>query len=146
MKKIPLKKWACLLGLSSFLCLLLTACGPHSLEDFEKEGEEVILALIQDLQAIHSREQLLISSSKLQYHFDRLVALMIAAEEFSILHSELDKESLQINHELSDQLRAELNRLYRLEGGRETIEKSQEKALYQLDAFERAKRRNFSTH
>lgn len=127
------------LGLSTFLVtLLLTGCGPRSQEDFREEGEGLTRSLIQELQAIHTREQLLMASSRLQRLFDQLVNSMIAAEEFHALHPEQDKGELtQRNHDLSDQLRLELNRLYRLEGGRQMIEKCQENALHRLDACEK---------
>lgn len=129
--------WKKLLILLNLL-LIATSCGSRSFEDFEEEGEGVIRSLIQELKAIHTREQLLAASGKLQRQFDRLTSIMIAAEEFGLSHPELDREEhLRLNHELSDQLRVELNRLYRLEGGRQIIEKCQERALYQLDAFKR---------
>ncbi len=120
-----------------FMLMIATSCGPRSLDDFEEEGEGVIRSLIQELQAIHTREQLLHAAPKLQKQFDRLVTIMMAAEEFVAAHPDLDKGDMQQNHELSDQLRIELNRLYRLEGGRQIIEKCQEKALNRLDAFEK---------
>jgi hypothetical protein len=118
-----------------FIFFVAIGCTPHSLEEFEEEGEGVMRALIEELQAIHNREQLLAASGRLQKQFDRLVDIMIAAKEFSRSHPDLEKEE-SIQHELSDQLRIELNRLYQLEGGRQIIEKSQEKALHRLDAFE----------
>ena len=45
-----------LLGIMFFL-ILVTSCGPRSLEDFKEEGEGVVRSLIQELQAIHYREQ-----------------------------------------------------------------------------------------
>lgn len=121
----------------TFLILLfLASCGSRSLDEFQEEGEGLIRSLIQELQTIHSREKLLASSGKLQKYFERLVNIMIAAEEFSYSHPELEKGE-SIRHDLSDQLRIELNRLYRLEGGRQIIEKCQEKALHRLDAFEK---------
>jgi hypothetical protein len=120
------------------LFLTATSCGPRSFEDFVEEGEGVTRSLIQDLKAIHTREQLIAASGKLQRQFDRLVSLMIAAEEFSVAHPELNKgELIGQNRELSDQLRVEMNRIYRLEGGRQMIEKCQEKALHRLDAFKK---------
>lgn len=121
------------------LCLLIsiTSCSPRSIEDFQEEGEGIIRSLIQELKAIHTREELLVAQGKLQQQFERLVSTMIAAEEFNFSSPESDKGSNSINHELSDQLRVELNRLYRLEGGRQIIEKYQEKALYRLDAFQK---------
>jgi len=124
----------------SFL-LFLTSCGSHSLDDFQEEGEGVIRSIIQELKTIHTRGELSIASTTLQRQFDRLVSIMIAAEEFGFSNQEVDKGGeLRPNHELSDQLRVELNRLYHLEGGRQMIEKCQEKALYRLDAFERRKK------
>ena len=39
---------------------------------------------------------------------------------------------------VSDMLKEELKRIYKLEGGREVIEKAQKEALIRLDAFERS--------
>lgn len=119
------------------LCLA-TGCGTRSLDDFREEGEGVTRSLIQELQTIHTREQLLSSSGRLQRLFDNLVNVMMAAEEYCSGHPELEKgELMPHNHELSDQLRIELNRLYRLEGGRQFIEKCEENALHRLDAFKK---------
>lgn len=126
-----------------FIFFAAISCSPHSLDDFEEEGKGVIRSLIQELKAIHNREQLLASTNRLQQQFDRLAILMIAAKEFSFAHPELDKgEFFRNNHDLSDQLRVELNRLYRIEGGRQMIEKCQEKALHRLDAFEKRHAKN----
>jgi hypothetical protein len=125
--------------LTFIFILALTACSsPHSLDEFEEEGEGVILSLIQELQSIYTREQLLAASGKLQKQFDRLVNVIIAAKEFYHSHPDFNAEmAMPYNHELSDRLRIELNRLYLLEGGRQIIEKCQEKALLRLDAFEK---------
>lgn len=112
------------------MLLIATSCGPRSLDDFEEEGEGIIRSLIKELQAIHSREQLLAASDKLQRHFDHLGSVMIAAQEFKNTHPELGRGTSK--QELSDQLRIELNRIYRLEGGRQIIEKCQENALLRL--------------
>lgn len=115
------------------LLLILTSCGSRSLDDFEEEGEGVVRSLVQELQSIHSRDQLLASTGKLKRLFDRLADVMTAAEEYRNSHPELDQsEFIRLNHELSDQLRIELNRLYKLEGGCQIIEKCQENALHKL--------------
>lgn len=122
------------------LCLLMvaTSCGSRSLDDFQEEGEGVIRSLIQELKTIHTREELLAAQASLQRQFDRLVSIIIAAEEFNFSYPDQNKEEVtQSNHDVSDQLRIELNRLYRLEGGRQIIEKCQQKALYRLDAFQK---------
>lgn len=130
-----------------FLIFNLSGCGSRSLEDFQEEGEGVVRSLIQEFKSIHTRQDLIRSSMVLQKLFDRLVTVMIAAEEFSLSKCEKgDEFDLEINYELNDQLRIELSRLYRLEGGRQIIEKSQEKALYRLDAFEKKRARQLVRH
>ena len=63
---------------------------------------------------------------------------MIAAAEYRETSRTNGLEELKgPNHELSDQLRIELNRLYEMEGGRNIIEKCQESALRRLDSFEK---------
>jgi len=120
------------------LLLLFVSCGRHSLDDFEEEGEGVMRSLIQDLRTIHTRDQLLSSTGRLKRLFERLVDIIIAAEEYRLSHPEAAKDGLAgPNHELSDQLRIELNRVYQIEGGRLMIEKCQEIALHRLDAFEK---------
>jgi hypothetical protein len=126
------------------LLFLLASCGSRSLDDFEEEGEGVMRSLIQEMQSIRTRDQLLASTIRLKRHFDRLIDIMIAAEESLYAHPEIDRgEFGGPNHELSDKLRIELNRLYRIEGGRKIIEKCQEKALHRLDAFEKQHGKGF---
>ena len=116
--------------------LLLTGCGARSLDDFEEEGEGVVRSLVQELQEIHTREQLLAATGTIRRHFDRLVDIMIAAQEYRKSNPEIDRnELLRANHELSDQLSIELNRLYKLDGGIQIIEKCQEKGLHKLDIY-----------
>lgn len=118
----------------SILLMLTTSCGNRSLDDFQEEGEGVIRSLIQELKEIHTRQELIAASGSLQKRFDHLVSIMISAEEFLASHPERAKEGTVLNHELSDQLRIELNRLYRLEGGRQIIEKCQEKGLLRMES------------
>ena len=126
--------------LALFFLTALGACGHRSLEGFQEEGEGIIRSLIQELQGVHNRQELLGSSVRLQQQFERLVCVMIAAQEFYKTHPESDKIGLLAkSSDLSDQLRAELNRIYRLDGGRQIIEKCQEKAWFRLDAFEKQK-------
>lgn len=116
----------------------LTACGPRSLEDFREEGEGVTRSLVKELSVIRTRSELLKAVPRLQKLFNNLIDVMIAAREFQEKSSKFDPiEWTYHNHELSDQLRIELNRVYALEGTREIIEKCQEQALHRLDAFEK---------
>lgn len=132
------KKPILAIATSVFCALLLTGCGSSSLDDFQEEGEGVTRSLVQELQSIHTREDLLNSSASLQGLFDKLVDVMIAAQQYRDKHPQLDQNVVsKPNRELSDQLRIELNRLFQIEGGREIIEKYQDPSLQRLDAFER---------
>lgn len=131
----PIKKFTYFL----WFLLVLSSCGSRSLDDFEEEGEGVMRSLIQELRSIRTRDQLIASTQRLKPLFERLVTIMIAAEENRYVHPE--GEFSGPNHDLSDQLRIELNRLYCMEGGRQIIEKCQEKALLRLDAFEKQHRK-----
>jgi hypothetical protein len=120
------------------ILIFCTGCGSRTFEDLQEEGKGVIRSIIQELQLVKTREELLASSGMLQGQFDRLATIMIKAEELGDAHPEWDKGELSaVDHELSDRLRIELNRIYRIEGGRQIIEKCQEKGLHRLDAFER---------
>lgn len=115
------------------LISFLAGCGSRSLEDFREEGLQTTRSLLVELRQIHNRRELVEAAPKLKQSFNRLATLMIAAREFQKTHPDQEKLELQEwDHELSDQLRAELNRLYQLDGGREIIEKTQEEALRRL--------------
>jgi hypothetical protein len=121
-----------------FLLLILAGCKSLSLDDFREEGEGVTRSLIQTLQTIHNREELLAASERIEYLFDRLVSVMIeAAALYDSLPDSEKAEVIRSSYDLSDPLRIELNRLYRLEGGRTLIEKYQDRPLQRLDAFEK---------
>jgi hypothetical protein len=124
--------------LKIFFSLLCTAgCSPGSIEDFHWEGESQCRALVDELQAIHDRDELLRAVPKIKKSFEDLVALMIRAREFQEEHPD---ESLPLISEnsFSNKLQQELRRIYTLEGGREIMEGAQQEALVRLDAFERA--------
>lgn len=122
--------------LSLLILFSSTSCAHRSLDDFQEEGEGVVRTLIQDLRLIQTRDDLIASSNKLQKHFEKLAYIMVEAENFYSSHREKERGD-RLNHELSDQLRVELNRLYTLEGGRQVIEKIEERALCILYANKR---------
>src|SRR5438477_48224 len=122
---------------SIFMLILLCSCGTASLEEFREQGDVVVHALIQELNAIHKRDQLVRSSPKLKRLFGDLVDLMIDAQNYRERHPDEEISELSLhNHLVSDQLRAEINRIYRIEGARPILEKCQEEALLRLDAYE----------
>ena len=124
----------------SLICFLGTACGSSSLEDFREEGNKVSSSLISELKNVHSRDDLILAGSRLKQHFNQLVEVMIAANEYKETHPQAEPaEFADRDQELSSILKEELKKIYRLEGGRELIEKYQEEALNRLNAYETQK-------
>lgn len=115
------------------LSFVLSACGPSSLEEYREEGRETVLLIVQTLEAIDSRETLIQSAPQLKQLFNRLVDLIMAAQEYRFEHSESEIPSFSDeDRNASDQLLFQLNKIYHIEGGREVIEKCQEEALLRL--------------
>ena len=108
--------------------ILFLACSSHSAEDFYDEGQGIVRTLIEELKTIHTRDQLLTHAPGLKKLFNSLVDVLMSAHKYRE-DSLSDRE-----HILSDSLRQELERVYRIEGGRDIIEKCQEEALNRLDA------------
>ncbi|MBY0528682.1 MAG: hypothetical protein K2P51_00650 [Rhabdochlamydiaceae bacterium] len=120
------------------LLLLLFGCAPNSLDDFRHEGESRTRALIYDLQQINSREVLMRAEPNLKKHFEKLVDLMIEARQFQLKNPDLELLETE-ERTFSLALKEELRRIYRIEGGREVMERAQQEALVRLDAYERAR-------
>jgi len=116
--------------------LLLTACSPHSMEDFHHEGDALCRKIAHELKQIETGEELMRAIPKLKTQFNQLVELMIEARRFQYKSEEVF-DPISIKTEGSRTLLAELKRVYQIETGRELIEKAQKEALLKLDAFER---------
>lgn len=122
----------------AFLVLqFLAGCSPSSLEDFHYEGESRCRALIEELQNIHDREQLMRAAPALKKHFEDFVTLMIHAREFQESHPDEPLPNISENS-MSSVLEVELRRIYAIEGSREIVERAEHEALVRLDGFERA--------
>lgn len=116
-----------------FLFLIFQGCSPTS-ESIKMESRGIVRAIVSELQQIHTREDLLKSSPKLRKQLNRLVESMIKARTLQ-LQSQLNEAQFE-RQPLCDVLRNELNRVYKLDGGREIIENCQKDALDRLDQFE----------
>lgn len=115
------------------LSLLLTSCGSQSLSDFREEGETLTQQLLSELRLIRTRDDLMERAPQLKDLFNQLADTMIRAHEYKQAHPDaLLEEKMYENHQLSNQLRVELNRILNMEGGREVIEKNQMEALKRL--------------
>lgn len=111
------------------------------MEEFRSEGEEITHTLIQELRRIRSRKELINSAGKLQRLFNNMADLMIAANEFRQKNPHTAKDLPSCNNELNSRLRSELNRIYKIEGCRQIMEKYEEQALHRLDAYEKKLKR-----
>jgi hypothetical protein len=123
--------WLAFLLLISFSC-----CKGKSIEHFQKEGQEHKQELIEALQRIENLDDMIRASPQLKAIFDDLARLIIQARCYQIktkTQVEISSEDRKLNQELRD----ELNRLYRMEGVQELMEKCQMSALIELDAFEK---------
>lgn len=61
---------------------------------------------------------------------------MMNAQELTLRHDSIEKSGFSAEEKaVSDRLREEINRLCRIDGGQEIIEKCQEEALNKLDAY-----------
>lgn len=105
------------------ILILLLGCQNPSYESFRENGKSKTRSLIAELKSIRSKDQLIEKKDKVIYHFKELASLAHSAQEY-------DNESIEdklppltsLDLELSDLLRIEILRIYRLEGGKEIID------------------------
>lgn len=102
---------------------LLSACQSGSYDKFKEKGNSKSRSLIDELKMVRTKDQLVERRHFLRRSFDDLASLNEQAKSYALNHPSeplpiLDPES----KELSDQLKAELLRVYRLDGGREIID------------------------
>lgn len=114
------------------LTLILLSCGSPTLENYREEGQGVLRSLVNDLRRVKTRQDLVSAAPKLQERFNHLVDIIILAEDFRAKNGDSQEISLG-DYYLSDDLRAELIRIYQLPDGRELIEQCQEEALERLE-------------
>jgi len=112
------------------LLLLLCSCGSKSLRDFDGEAERICKLLTKELQKVETREELLEAEGKLGPLFQQLVDLMLSAESYAKQHLE---EAELFSNAYDEPLLEEMMRVYRIEGGREIVERAQREALIRLD-------------
>ncbi len=109
---------------------LCTGCGSQSLNDYRDQGHATTRSLIKEMQAIYDYEELIERRSYLTTLFSDLVDTMNSADQYRQKNPNAELSELsEVDHQLSDALRAEMNRLYRIEGVREIIESCQRDAL-----------------
>src|ERR1700733_14895073 len=117
-----------------FLCLC--GCSQKSPEYFQERGRGITAALIEELSAIDDVDALLERLPYLESLFEALVDQIIEARKWQIKQGASFTISEQ-DAELSAKLASELHRLMLNPLACHVIEKSQQKALERLDAFEK---------
>lgn len=105
--------------------ILLSSCGPVTFADLRCEGEAQTRKLAQELSQIETKEELQKAVPRLRKRFDEMAELLLQLRAFPAQESE---PSLA-----SEQLFAELARLYEMPGGRELIETAQSEAVARLE-------------
>lgn len=110
--------------------LFLVSCGPSSLEDYKEQGKMKTRQLLGELQKIQNRDQLLDAEDSLKACFRDLGELMLAVEKFRKGHPQAELPYLTFqDHDLSDQLRFEIIRICRFDGGKEIFDKIRSEGL-----------------
>lgn len=104
----------------------MMSCTRSPQEERQQAAKERLELLLVEFSHIHSSQDLSHSFIKLQTLFESIAELLLDTEE---------QEPLQDPYmqEINERVKKEMGRIYRLEGGREWIEKSQEKALEKIE-------------
>ncbi len=124
-------KKKCLLG----IMLFLSACQPSSLEDFQYEGSCQVRLLLEEMAQIETRQDLARMEPILKNRFEKIVFVMMQAKAFQQKHPDCEPVFSAQSALASERLLDEMQRIYALEGGRESIERAQREAMLKLDAY-----------
>jgi len=108
-----------------FLLLILSACAPSSISDLRVMGEAETLRLAKLLHKIDTKDDLQRNLSKVKKSYLKIAELVLQVKEF---HEAIETEP----SDASDQLFAELARLYEMPGCRALMESAQSEALVLL--------------
>jgi hypothetical protein len=113
-----------------FLILLVLFCSCTTLPDFARDGERICRDLVQQLEKVETREDLIAIEGKLERLFGELVDVLVKAHYYQKEHLE---ELPVVSNPYDEALFQELLRVYQIEGGREIIERAQREPLIRLD-------------
>jgi len=112
------------------LILILTGCQSSTLEEFKAEGQNKVHALSEEFRKIKTRDELLDAEERLKACYRDIAASMFAASDWKDQHPGEEFPILtETDRKLSENVRLELIRLYRIEGGKEILEKCQRQAF-----------------
>ena len=113
-----------------WVVLFMTSCFVSSEEEFRLKGQRIVRDITSILSSIENHEELQAAAPQLKKQFKKLANVLIEVRMYRSDHPQYlwKKEPL---HE-SEELFAELARLYEIPGCREIIERSQVDAVYAL--------------
>ena len=123
------------IGVLSVIAIMLSACAPSSMEEFRREGEAISRNFTLQLQKVETREDLVEMLPKIKKCYEEIVDLMIDLSAFKERHFGEAVDAWYASDQLaSETLMIEMQRIYRLEGGKELMEDAQKESLFRLDA------------
>lgn len=122
----------------SLLVFILSSCSPSTQEDFRYEGESIARSIATELSKVERREDLLKAAPKLQKLFDRLADVMIEARHLQLTEGgdPIEEELGAGGYSMSDQLKDQMIRVCKIEGGDKIMIQLQRDALLRLHRFE----------
>jgi hypothetical protein len=107
-----------------WVLVFLASCGPASFRDIRLEGEAQTRKLAEELSAINTKEELQRAVPRLKKRFNQIAEVLLKARS-------VEKEGIEPSF-ASEQLFAELARLYETAGCKEIIETAQSEAIVRL--------------
>lgn len=106
----------------------MSGCAPSSVEEFHSEGAAAAASLTEEMRRIRSKEELQAAIPKLRKKYLRIAKLAARAGELAAR-----EEQPLPPCQASDELYAEIARLYELPGGRELLMSAQAESLKFLE-------------
>ena len=122
------------------LCLSFVSCSVRDSTHFQEKSRHKTEELIRELQVIDCLEDIIQRADRFKTLYLELTSLSIEIQKYQKKHKtqwELEAEDVA----LSDELRFEFMRIYKILGAKELMEKYQMSALVSLDAFEKKEAR-----
>lgn len=121
-----------LMAILVFACIF-ESCNFSSLEDCKEAGRTKTKQLFVELKKINSRDQLIDAEKSLTLCYKELLEVLIAAKEYLKAHSGEEQPLLTAeDRELGENIRFEMIRICRLEGGSELLDGCLRKALEEM--------------
>lgn len=108
----------------TLISLLSLSCSTSGPDYYREQGSSLAKSLTYELKKVYTREQLLDRQEKIESLMRKLKSLIYESEGYLKAHPETEIPLFtRQNQEVSDALQSELNRLLRVEGCRELLNK-----------------------